>query len=82
VARFDIDGVLFELVPAEEKDKLSGKGNARLCLETGDIDQTVAELRSNSVSVEDPRNIENRRISSFWDLDGNEICIWEYKNHA
>jgi catechol 2,3-dioxygenase-like lactoylglutathione lyase family enzyme len=32
VARFNIDGVLFELVPAREKGKLKGEGNARLCL--------------------------------------------------
>jgi len=78
VARFDIDGVRFELVPTEKKDKLSGKGNARLCLETDNIDQTVAELRSKGVSVDDPRDVENGRISSFLDLDGNEICLWQY----
>ena len=78
VARFEVDGVLLELVPTEEKDKLSGKGNARLCLVTEDIDQTVAELRSKGVPVGDPRDVENGRISSFLDLDGNEICIWQY----
>jgi len=32
VARFDIDGVLFEIVPALNHNKLQGNGNARLCL--------------------------------------------------
>jgi len=29
VARFDIDGVLFEIVPALNHNKLQGNGNAR-----------------------------------------------------
>jgi catechol 2,3-dioxygenase-like lactoylglutathione lyase family enzyme len=33
VARFDIDGVLFKIVPSPRKDKLPQiRGNARLCL--------------------------------------------------
>ena len=41
VARFDIDGVLFELVPSRDTRKLRGDGNARLCLKVDDISQTV-----------------------------------------
>ena len=33
VARFDLNGILFEIVPARDKSKFSGQGNARLCLE-------------------------------------------------
>ena len=31
VARFDIDGVLFEIVPVPDRVPLIGAGNARLC---------------------------------------------------
>jgi catechol 2,3-dioxygenase-like lactoylglutathione lyase family enzyme len=44
VARFDIDGVLFELVPASDAEKLGGSGNARLALRVDDIRQAVARL--------------------------------------
>jgi catechol 2,3-dioxygenase-like lactoylglutathione lyase family enzyme len=78
VARFDVDGVLFELVPTGEEDKLSGKGNARLCLKTDNIDQAAADLGSKGISVSDPEDVEKGRVSSFLDLDGNEICLWQY----
>ena len=44
VARFDVDGVLFELIPSRDKKELRGGGNARLCLKVDDITQAVEYL--------------------------------------
>ena len=41
VARFDIDGVLFELVPNAPANVLPGTGNARLSLGVTDIQQVT-----------------------------------------
>lgn len=41
VARFDLDGVLFELVPSPSNSALSGTGNARLSLGVTDIGQAT-----------------------------------------
>jgi predicted enzyme related to lactoylglutathione lyase len=78
VARFDIDGVLFELVPAREKGKLKGEGNARLCLKVDDIGHAVKYLRMKGVSVGEIQKVENGRLASLEDPEGNEIYIWQY----
>ena len=78
VARFDIDGVLFELVPAREKEKLTGEGNARLCLKVDDISHAVEYLRQKGVSGSEIQKVENGRLASVEDPDGNEICLWQY----
>lgn len=78
VARFRVDGVLFELVPAADRGKLSGDGNARLCLRVDDIESAIAELRTKGVAVQDSEAKENGRLTSFRDPDGNELCLWQY----
>ena len=78
VARFDIDGVLFELVPAREKGKLKGDGNARLCLKVDDISDAVEYLRQKGVSGSEIQKVENGRLASVEDPDGNEIYLWQY----
>ena len=78
VARFDIDGVLFELVPAREKGKLKGDGNARLCLKVDDISHAVEYLRQKGVSGSEIQKVENGRLASVEDLDRNEIYLWQY----
>jgi catechol 2,3-dioxygenase-like lactoylglutathione lyase family enzyme len=78
VARFDIDGVLIELVPAGEKAKLKGGGNARLCVEVDDIGHAVEYLRMKGVSVGEIQKVENGRLASPKNPDGNEIYIWQY----
>jgi catechol 2,3-dioxygenase-like lactoylglutathione lyase family enzyme len=41
VARFDLDGVLFELVPNPQRNASRGTGNARLSLGVTDIQQAT-----------------------------------------
>jgi catechol 2,3-dioxygenase-like lactoylglutathione lyase family enzyme len=79
VARFNIDEVLFELVPAPDSTKMGGEGNARLCLESDDISAAIAELRAKGVQIGDAVPKQNGLLTSFRDPDGNEICIWQYR---
>ncbi len=79
VARFDIDGVLFEIVPALSHNKLQGNGNARLCLKVEKIQESLEELRIKGVPTSQDQEVENGKLSSFEDPDGNEICLWHYK---
>jgi catechol 2,3-dioxygenase-like lactoylglutathione lyase family enzyme len=41
VARFLIDGILFELVPTSDSSQLSGSGNGRLTFEVPDISKQI-----------------------------------------
>ena len=79
VARFDVDGVLLELVPATDGSKLLGGGNARLCLRVNDIERAVTELRAKGVSVGDLKEVQNGLLAGFEDPDGNELVLWQYK---
>jgi catechol 2,3-dioxygenase-like lactoylglutathione lyase family enzyme len=65
VARFDLDGVLFELVPNPPGNVLPGSGNARLSLGVADIRQATGELQPGGL------------LSYFKDPDGNELCLWQ-----
>lgn len=78
VARFYIDGVLFELVPTDEPALLMGGGNARLTLEVDDIESTLQDLRTKGVRTSAVRTVSNGRVGSLYDPDGNEICVWQY----
>lgn len=78
VARFDLDGVLLELVPANGALPAAGQGNARLCLRVADMAQARAELLARGVATSEPQDKENGRLCSLRDPDGNEICLWEY----
>ena len=80
VARFDVSGVLFEVVPTADRTKLQGAGNARLCLKVDDVAAAIAELRNRGVSVSDPESKENGILAAFNDPDGNEICLWQYRD--
>jgi catechol 2,3-dioxygenase-like lactoylglutathione lyase family enzyme len=77
VARFEIDGVLLELVPTDDRSLLSGKGNARLTLAVDDIEAAAGDLLAQRVPVTDVREVENGRLASFLDPEGNEIALWE-----
>ncbi len=77
VARFDIDGVLFELVPTRDKSKLRGAGNARLCLQVDNMDQALKELQSKRVQTTKAEVKQGGILAAFQDLDGNEICLWQ-----
>jgi catechol 2,3-dioxygenase-like lactoylglutathione lyase family enzyme len=78
VARFEIDGVLCELVPAPAKENLHAKGNARLCLRVENVEQALNELRTKGVRT-GPAVVKGAGVlGSFEDPEGNEICLWQY----
>lgn len=78
VARFNADGVLFELVPSADKSKVGSGGNARLCLEVENLDETLRELKQRKLRIEPAKSEHGGRLASFYDPDENEICLWEY----
>lgn len=78
VARFDIDGVLFELVPAAGERPVSGSGNARLCLQVQNIDESVAQLKARGVQTSEVKAVSGGLLAFFTDPDGNELCLWQY----
>lgn len=78
VARFDLDGVLLELVPVPPGTVVPGNGNARLCFSVANIDETVAELQHRGIFTSDIKNKKGGRLVFFRDPDGNELSIWEY----
>src|SRR5271157_120735 len=77
VARFDIDGVLFELVPNPSGNALTGTGNARLSLGVADIRQAARELQARGVSTTPIKAEPGGLLSYFRDPDGNELCLWQ-----
>ncbi|HVP50043.1 MAG TPA: VOC family protein [Candidatus Bathyarchaeia archaeon] len=77
VARFRVDGVLFELVPAHASDAVAGPGNARLSLSVANIDEAVRYLASRNVKSSEPKQEIGGKISLFHDPDGNELCLWQ-----
>ncbi|MBI5032878.1 MAG: VOC family protein [Chloroflexi bacterium] len=78
VARFRVDGLLFELVPTDSHELLSGQGNARLTLEVKDIEIAVQSLRTKGVTVSDIHQVSNGWLAEMKDPDGNEIVLWQY----
>ena len=78
VARFDIDGVLFELVPASAKENPHAKGNTRLCLRVENVQQALNGLQAKGVRTGPAVDKGTGVLGSFEDPDGNEICLWQY----
>jgi catechol 2,3-dioxygenase-like lactoylglutathione lyase family enzyme len=76
VARFGLDGVLFELVPTDDPAKL--KAAAGLCLQVNDMSEAVANLQSKGIQTTAPEMKEGGILSSFKDPDGNQISLWQY----
>jgi predicted enzyme related to lactoylglutathione lyase len=77
VARFKVDGVLFELVPAPASQPISGPGNARLSLGVTDIDAAIRYLESKGVKATPAKQEVGGKLSLFHDPEGNEICLWQ-----
>lgn len=77
VARFDVDGVLLELVPTSDERELSGTGNARLCLRVSDVKTTLKVLQRAGVQTLAPELMPEGLLGTIYDLDGNEISLWE-----
>jgi len=78
VARFDVDGVLFEVVPSTLKTKRKQSGNARLCLRVERVEEALRELKSKGVPTSQAQDKGSGILGSFEDPDGNEICFWQY----
>ena len=77
LARFYIDGVLFEIVPARSSAPVSGAGNARLCFSTSDIGETLRELQARGVPTSEAKTEPGGLLAFFRDPDGNELCLWQ-----
>lgn len=77
VARFEVDGVLFELVPAPEGQAIAGPGNARLSLGVKSIPAALDYLASKGVNATPAKPEVGGSLSLFNDPDGNEICLWQ-----
>lgn len=82
VARFDIDGVLFELVPAPRGHSVGGRGNARLCLCVDDIQEAARYLAARDIPVGEIQDKGSGWLACFRDPDDNEICLWQYRESA
>jgi catechol 2,3-dioxygenase-like lactoylglutathione lyase family enzyme len=78
VARFDVDGVLFEIVPSAGPRVFGGEGNARFCLRVENMEEALGELKMKGVATTAAEDKDNGVLSSFHDPDGNEICLWQY----
>jgi catechol 2,3-dioxygenase-like lactoylglutathione lyase family enzyme len=78
VARFDIDGVLFEIVPLRSNTTMGQGGNARLCLRVDSVEEGLQLLRTNGVRTADAEDKGTGMLGTFEDPDGNEICLWQY----
>ncbi|HXY14233.1 MAG TPA: VOC family protein [Terriglobales bacterium] len=78
VARFDLGGVLFELVPTLPGNLLPGTGNARVSLGVTDIRQATRELQARGVPTTPVKEEPGGLLSYFKDPDGNELCLWQY----
>lgn len=78
VARFDLDGVLVELVPAPPGTAFPGNGNARLCFEVSNLEETLARLHSHGIATGVAQHKKGGELAFFRDPDGNELCLWQY----
>jgi predicted enzyme related to lactoylglutathione lyase len=76
IARFDIDGVRFELVP-EPEGRPTSPGGAHLCLGVDDIEAARDALKEQQVESSEPHRVPGGFYSTFCDPDGNEIYLWQ-----
>jgi predicted enzyme related to lactoylglutathione lyase len=51
---------------------------ARLGLRVDSLEQAIAHLQAHGVSAGSIREVENGRLASFEDPDGNELVLWQY----
>ena len=80
VARFELDGVLFELVPLPPGAAVYGNGNARLCFAVRDLQETLDELHARGIITGEITSKKGGKIAFFQDPDGNELSLWQYEN--
>ncbi|MGB9071201.1 MAG: VOC family protein [Terriglobales bacterium] len=79
VTRFDLDGVLIELVRVPPGSVVPGNGNARLCFAVSDLNETLQQLHARGIRTSDIKNKKGGKLAIFRDPDGNELCLWEYE---
>jgi len=79
VARFDLDGVLVELVPMPPGAVVPGSGNARLCFEVPNLEEALEHLHARGVATSAIKNKGGGRLAFLHDPDGNELSLWEYE---
>jgi predicted enzyme related to lactoylglutathione lyase len=77
VARFDLDGVLIELVPLPPGSVVPGNGNARLCFSVANLHETLEQLRSRGIATSKIKEKKDGKLALFRDPDGNELALWE-----
>jgi hypothetical protein len=58
--------------------KPEGGGNARVCLKVEDISQAVEYLRTKRIHANEIETVENGKLTSSDDPDGNEVYLWQY----
>ena len=80
IARFNLDGVLIELVPVPPGTVVPGNGNARLCFEVSDLQETVEQLHARGIVTSDIKVKRDGQLAFFRDPDGNELSLWQYAN--
>jgi catechol 2,3-dioxygenase-like lactoylglutathione lyase family enzyme len=78
VARFELDGVLIELVRLPPGSVVPGSGNARLCFSVESLQETLEQMHARGIATSDIRNKKGGKLAYFRDPDGNELCLWEY----
>jgi catechol 2,3-dioxygenase-like lactoylglutathione lyase family enzyme len=78
VARFDLDGVLIELVRRPPGSVVRGSGNARLCFCVANLPETLERIRTRGIPTSDIQNTKGGKLAFFRDPDDNELCLWEY----
>jgi catechol 2,3-dioxygenase-like lactoylglutathione lyase family enzyme len=81
IARFDLDGVLIELVPLPPGSVVPGNSNGRICFSVADLNETVEQLRAKGIATSNIKNKKDGRLAFFRDPDGNELSLWEYTHH-
>jgi catechol 2,3-dioxygenase-like lactoylglutathione lyase family enzyme len=79
VARFDLDGVLIELVRVPPGSVVRGNGNARLCFAVTDLNETLKQLHARGIRTSDIKDKKGGKLAIFRDPDDNELCLWEYE---
>jgi catechol 2,3-dioxygenase-like lactoylglutathione lyase family enzyme len=78
VARFDLDGVLIELVPLPPGSVVPGSGNARLCFSVANLQDSVDQMRARGIPISEIKDKKDGKLAYFRDPDGNQLCLWEY----
>ena len=79
VARFQLDGVLIELVPAPSGTAFPGNGNARLCFSVADLKETTEQFHAQGIKTTKIQHKKGGDLAFFRDPDGNELCLWQYE---